>query len=296
VSDYHSGGVSEAERTAVEAHLAVCTQCQQALAAYRRLYTLARSPLQLDAGGAEAWAPNRPFTEEETMTTTIDPNRDLEPTRIPYRQPPTALKTLGAIAAVLLVGALIGVLLARQGGLFQPAAQSTPTPHSHAVTPTPGLDAPTQAYVQVLHTYYHPFVQLERQESSQCYFQLKAAPAAQQPALMQACRPVEAAALSAAQALLTHMQATPPPARWKTVDTQLKQAVQGFVTTHTNKLAAIDAHDVNRFINANDSDIDPATATCTVFNTIHADLEAAGVPAESLTDLTPIDVTLCVGG
>jgi len=110
VSDYHSGGVSEAERAAVEAHLVVCAQCQQALAAYRRFYTLARSPVQLSAGGEEAWAPYRPFSEEETMTTT-DLDREHGPTRTPYCQPPIPRKTLGAIAAVLMLTLLAASLL-----------------------------------------------------------------------------------------------------------------------------------------------------------------------------------------
>jgi hypothetical protein len=235
VSDYHSGGVSEAEHTAVEAHLATCTECQQALSAYRRLYTLARSPLQLDAGGAEAWAPYRPFTEEETMTTTTDPNRDLEPTRIPYRQPPTALKTLGAIAAVLLVGALIGVLLARQGGLFQPAAQPTPTPT---------VDPQAQAYVAVLRTYWRPLNTDEGQDGLCGY--LVQTPTSNNLNHILTCRPNEAKILSDAQALATHLT-VPPPAGWQRADSQLKQAVQALVTIYTGLVTAIDARDFARW-------------------------------------------------
>ena len=47
VSDYHSGSVGDAERAAVEAHLATCQQCQEAFAMYRRFYSLLRSPLRL---------------------------------------------------------------------------------------------------------------------------------------------------------------------------------------------------------------------------------------------------------
>ena len=36
VSDDHSGGMSDAEHAAVEAHLATCQECQEALAMYRR--------------------------------------------------------------------------------------------------------------------------------------------------------------------------------------------------------------------------------------------------------------------
>ncbi len=53
VSDYHSGGIDAAERAQVEAHLATCDECQNALAMYRRFYALARSPLALGAPEAD---------------------------------------------------------------------------------------------------------------------------------------------------------------------------------------------------------------------------------------------------
>jgi anti-sigma factor RsiW len=36
VSDYHSGGIDADERVRVEAHLAICAECQDALAAESR--------------------------------------------------------------------------------------------------------------------------------------------------------------------------------------------------------------------------------------------------------------------
>ena len=60
LSDYHSGGVSAAERIAVEAHLATCAECQEALTMYRRFYTLLRSPLRLGT-------PSAHFDETTTM-------------------------------------------------------------------------------------------------------------------------------------------------------------------------------------------------------------------------------------
>jgi anti-sigma factor RsiW len=74
VSDYHSGGVSATERAAVEAHLAECVECQQALAVYRRFSTLARSPLRLGDGGTGALTEYRLFTQEKFMSTMRNPN------------------------------------------------------------------------------------------------------------------------------------------------------------------------------------------------------------------------------
>jgi hypothetical protein len=80
VSDYHSGGVSATERAAVEAHLADCAECRLALAAYRRLYTLARSPLRLGDGGEGPLMDYQPLLLEETMLTT---DRDTRSTVTP---------------------------------------------------------------------------------------------------------------------------------------------------------------------------------------------------------------------
>src|SRR5262249_35864155 len=52
LSDYHSGGISAGERMAVEEHLMTCAECQEALAMYRRFYSLLRSPLRLGAPSA----------------------------------------------------------------------------------------------------------------------------------------------------------------------------------------------------------------------------------------------------
>jgi hypothetical protein len=238
LSDYHSGGVSGAERAAVEAHLATCAQCQQALSAYHRFYTLARSPLQLDAGGAEAGIPDRPFTEipeEEIMSTATD--REHEPTRTLYRKPPTGLKMLGAIAAVLVLTILAASLFAYFGSHTSgPAAKLTPTP-----------DAQARAYLTELRTYWRP---LNADLASETLCFRPNPPSTPTPSVqlsdMLSCRPYEARVVSDARALLAHLT-EPPPARWQTADRQLKQAVQATLTAYTELVAAVDARDYERW-------------------------------------------------
>jgi hypothetical protein len=142
VSDYHSGGVSAAERAAVDAHLAECVECRQALAVYRRFYTLARSPLRLSDSGAGALTEYRLFTQEEFMPTTIDHNQDVGGTTALPRRPRTMLTTLGAIAAIVLVTLLAGALFALHNTPSRPA-------NSH---PTPTLSAPTATVTPVVST------------------------------------------------------------------------------------------------------------------------------------------------
>jgi hypothetical protein len=127
VSDYHSGGVSAAERAAVLAHLAECDECQQALATYRRFYALTRSPLRLRDGAAGALAEYRLLQHEQTMIptdleqTTEDPmtrrpqprtapsqsdgDESLHPPSLPirWRAPNRYLSGLAAVAALLVV-------------------------------------------------------------------------------------------------------------------------------------------------------------------------------------------------
>jgi hypothetical protein len=115
VSDYHSGGVSATERAAVEAHLAGCAECRQALATYRRFYTLARSPLHLSDSGDGPLSEYRPVTQEEIVITN-DRDQDT-PGSTTRRQPRASLTAVGAIAALLVVAILAGALFALRGGL-----------------------------------------------------------------------------------------------------------------------------------------------------------------------------------
>jgi hypothetical protein len=96
-----------AERAAVEAHLSTCSECQQALVAYRRFDALVSAPLRLGDGGAGPLADFQLMLLEETMLTT-DPNTPSAPRRLIRQRPRTPLTALGAIAAVLLIAILAG--------------------------------------------------------------------------------------------------------------------------------------------------------------------------------------------
>jgi hypothetical protein len=123
------------------------------------------------------------------------------------------------------------------------------------------------------------------------------APAAQLPAIVQACRAVEVNALSTAQTLLARLQATPPPPRWRTADSQLKQAIQGHIVYHAKRINAIDAHDANRS-RASWQRLAPRADLlfCSCFGRFTTDLKNAGVPAVHLQDLQPFDLTNCYNG
>jgi putative zinc finger protein len=234
VSDYHSGGVSERERAAVEAHLAECAECRLALTAYRRLYTLARSPLRLGDGGAGALAEYRPMILEETMVTT-----DRETTRGAPPRPPrrTALTALGAIAAVLVIAILAATLFAHFRAPTQPV---TPRP-----TATPALDSASQAYIDLLHTYYLPMANANDAVSS-CFDTVYSSHSLQDLA---ACRSPVTNELATAQTLRSQLATATPPTRWQTQHVALQQAVQSAIAFLTEELAAIDTQDLTRYLN-----------------------------------------------
>jgi hypothetical protein len=124
LSDYHSGGVSDTERAAIEEHLATCAECREALAMYRRFYTLLRSPLRLDA--------MNPRFDEPTMPMTIT-RRPAPPAWEPRTPPGRNRRTLGGLAAGLAAALIIASFAALVAPrLRTPVASSTPTPLASA--------------------------------------------------------------------------------------------------------------------------------------------------------------------
>ncbi|MGE5333934.1 MAG: zf-HC2 domain-containing protein [Nitrososphaerota archaeon] len=147
ISDYHSGGVSEAERAAVEAHLATCQECQEALAMYRRFYSLLRSPLWLGSPGVH-------FDEDTLISDAATPS----PARFQPTQPPRRsrrARALAGIAAVVAATLVVAGFLAVYGTRgVQPTTAGTPSPRTTAsvsatataeATATPGASGTPQA-------------------------------------------------------------------------------------------------------------------------------------------------------
>ncbi len=122
LSDYHSGGVSAAERTAVEEHLATCAECQEALAMYRRFYTLLRSPLRLGA-------PSVHFDESTTIVETgARQPQPLWHSGGPGPRGPRNRRALASVAAVLAATLVIaGFVAVFAPRLHPPTVASTPT-------------------------------------------------------------------------------------------------------------------------------------------------------------------------
>lgn len=151
VSDYQSGGVSQAERAAVEAHLATCQQCQEALAMYQRFYSLLRSPLRLgppslhfdeDTGFTDATT--RPVASANAPQS-YPPYDSYPPARPPQRS--RRSRVLAGVAAVLAATIVVAGFLAVYASRgASPATTTTPAPRATATTgpaatATPGADS-----------------------------------------------------------------------------------------------------------------------------------------------------------
>jgi anti-sigma factor RsiW len=126
VSDYHSGGVSDGERVAVEAHLATCQECQAALATYRRFDSLLRSPLRLAPPAASL--PDD-LTDADTLPHAVPP---WPPRPGLPRRPRTLAGVAAVLAATLVVAGFVAVYAAR---LSRPTVARTPTAQA-TVLPT----------------------------------------------------------------------------------------------------------------------------------------------------------------
>lgn len=133
VSDYHSGGTSQAERNAVEEHLATCQECQEALAMYRRFYGLLQSPMRLGP-------PSVHFDEDTIIIDeTPRPPRTPSTNRPPRRS--RALATVAAVVAATLV--VVGFLAVYATRNENPAATKTPLPHRTATAESTATAEPS---------------------------------------------------------------------------------------------------------------------------------------------------------
>src|SRR5262249_22451493 len=128
-------------RAAVEAHLATCSECQEALAMYQHFYTLLRSPLRLDAApllltvvpeqGGPAGAQSTQHHAGPSVRPLIPTEPPGAPVMLPgpHRQPSARLTALEAVAALLVVALLAGVLLTLRATVSnRPAPHPTPSP------------------------------------------------------------------------------------------------------------------------------------------------------------------------
>jgi hypothetical protein len=146
VSDYHSGGIADDERARVEAHLATCAECHEALAVYQRFYALARSPLALGEPATDM-ADRRSLPESGLLlrwpirfAAMPDSPADTRATRGVRTR---AGITAGMVAA-LLIASFVALLVPRLGGpgvTTAPTPTLTPVPNP-TITPTTGPATP----------------------------------------------------------------------------------------------------------------------------------------------------------
>jgi hypothetical protein len=144
VSDYHSGGIDPDERARVKAHLATCAECEDALAAYRRLYALARSPLSLGAP-SDVLSQRRSVVERAFLLRW--PRRSATSSEAGFdeqniKRNRTRAGLAAGLVAALLIASFVALLAPRLGGpgvTPAPTSTATLTPQPDpTIPPTPG--------------------------------------------------------------------------------------------------------------------------------------------------------------
>lgn len=252
-----TGGLAPDEAGELRAHLAECDWCQAKLAEYDTLYAALRRQF-----GADAVAVKLPsvhaIASRGRVAPISAPVRSVAPRRVFLRHLPR-VPLRAEVAAALLVIVLLGALLGWQRHLLPGGP--------------PPLDPQARAYLAVLHADYQPVLDALGVNDRQCINAFGAAPQADKPGDMLACRPVEQAVVTTSQHLLNDLATTPPPARWRTADGQLKSWARALIKAFTDRIHAIDAGDITRFVALSDSEVYPAIVlSCGPIEQINASL------------------------
>lgn len=295
------------QEAALRTHLADCDYCQLHLREYeivrRALYQHvgAEPSASADLAPRPPSAPvrstrQRPPAEETsphfTLEDIVKADQD-ETAATATREPPKPpsplalarnkrLTALGAIAAVLVLTVLAASLFAYFG--------SRGTAPAVKPTPTRGLDPQSQAYVNVLETYYQPLGQTYDREQT-CNENEALSTVSDKTSIMQSCQLLEGTVVDDVNAFASHLTLQ-PPTRWKTADSQLKQANQAMVASFSARLKATIPSQWEALEYPEDT---AEQQYCAPIKQINGDLLTAGLPLTSQLPL-PIHVALCPGG
>lgn len=267
----NTDGLAPDEVGSVRMHLMDCDWCQARLAEYDALYGALRRRFGQDAVVADVPSV-RTIAALGRRTPISAPVRSMvprSPTTRPLKRFALRVPLRAEVAAALLVVALLGVLLGWQRGLLP-----------GGLAP---LDPQARAYLAVLHTDYQPVLNALGMDNRQCVNVLISVPSADKHADMIACKPVEQAVVIASQRLLTDLEKTPPPPRWRAADSGLKSWAQALIKAFNDRFRAINANDIARFVDLANSEVAPASnLSCTPIQQINADLPAASrLPASA---------------
>lgn len=268
----HTGELTVEQAASTQEHLANCAFCRTRLAEYDTLYVALRARFDPDVMTASVRIPvaseiaqlsggSRSGSKLGALGPRVSDDGESERDELAARGYVVRRRVprwFEAVAAVLLISLLGGVLLWQRGsGLGGP----------------PPLDAQSQTYVAILRADYLPLLDAIGAESRQCVAAFDGAPASDKSQAMTDCRPLEAAAQTASQTLLDHLQAASAPARWKSADEHLKAWAQDEVAFYGARIQAIDAQDVGKFKQLGDQGADDQSE-CAAIVQINADLPA----------------------
>lgn len=268
-----TGGLQPEESAAARAHVAECAWCQTQLVAYDALYAALRR--QYGPAVARPSVTTTPVLPALTVAqvAALAGGPASPPISVPRREASARAfagtsvarrsvpSTVLAVAAVLLLIVFAGAIFSWQRGVG--GAKTS-------------LDPQARAYMAILRQYYPPVLDVVGQDFRDCSSTFGNIPPSSQLQTMAACRPTEVAAATASQALLAHLQTANPPARWRSANHELEQWAQALTRAFDDRVAAIDARDVARFMTLATSEVQPASdLSCAPIEQINAELPFA---------------------
>ncbi|HEX6818232.1 MAG TPA: zf-HC2 domain-containing protein [Ktedonobacterales bacterium] len=264
------------ERSAVEAHLEDCGWCRNQVATYDAVDDALRSHYQFPQEPPTAATPRMlPQLTLEDVEAEVEAelDNDLVPDQPLWRGAlpsgggitgPQLRTTLAAVAATLLIAILAASLFSAFGS------------RAPAAAPTPGLDAQSWAYLEMLETYYIP-VGLDNNAVGRCDFAYGFDSQNAEMPWMQRCQPVQATFAADAHAFSNHLSMPPP--RWQTADDAFKQALREVMPLTGQGIAAQSPYDLYS-VGVQENTV--MLHLCPSVTQINQDLQAAHLPLSSL--------------
>jgi hypothetical protein len=168
-----------------------------------------------------------------------------------------------------------------------------PNATRQVATSVPTVDAVSQAYVNILQTYYVPFFDAHSKDLH-CYLVVHNlwivnAPSSKVVKAMNDCRDPLAASMAAAQVLQTQLAGATPPARWQAQHTALQNGVQSYFTYIATLVHDIDTGNVDDYNN-----VSQARRLQNSFCEPIAQINAG--PPQVIPPLPGFEDLICVGG
>jgi hypothetical protein len=278
------GKLDQDERAAVVSHVATCEYCRREMSDFDHLRDALRHE-DARAAGAEIGVPAISLADvqhaaerEEADALVFDgsaPWQERPVAPVPWRERSGVphRRRMGVVGAFEVLAALL--VIALLGGLLASRHPAGPGPSG-----SPRLDTASQAYLDMLYTYYDPLVVANSTAQSCVRTSATWDPyqTAERFQLMLTCRPPLVTELTAAHTFTDKLATTVPPPRWRAEHAMLGTAMADLITVLNSQIAAIDARSLGQFVGTLDSAASLSRMFATLIRQINLQIHAGPPP------------------